>query len=77
MFQLSTSETAARGDDHGCVPVRRIGHVYADDLAGRMGADDAGRPARCRMDDCQLVRDWVAAGAVVAPSGDGDAVTAG
>jgi hypothetical protein len=36
MFQLSTSETAARGDDHGCVPARRIGHVYADDLADRM-----------------------------------------
>jgi hypothetical protein len=29
------------------------------------------------MDDCQLVHDWVAAVAVVAPGGDGDAVTAG
>ena len=66
-----------RVGDYGCVPVRRIDRVYADDLAGRMGADDAGRLARCRLVACQLEHDWVRKLAAIARNGDGEAVTAG
>ena len=66
-----------RADDDGCAPVRRIDRVYADDLAGRMGADDVGRLAAYRLADCPLERDWVGKLATMARNGDGEDVTAG
>jgi hypothetical protein len=65
------------GDGHGRVPGGRMDGDNADDLVGRVCADDAGEPAPCRPVGCRRETNRVGKPASLARDRYGDVVTAG
>jgi hypothetical protein len=64
-------------DGLGCVPAGNIDGDNADDLVGRMRADDAGGPAPCCPAGCRREASRAGKPAVLARNRDGDVVPAG